>query len=84
MTKFISRKLFAVITIAVALCAALALTGCSGSSTDSASEDSGDKTIKVASVPTPHAEILNNVTYSQTRQPKMGKLMQTTSSMVPT
>ena len=80
MTKFISRKLFAVITIAVALCAALALTGCSGSSTDSASEDSGDKTIKVASVPTPHAEI----TYSQTRQPKMGKLMQTTSSMVPT
>ena len=61
MTKFISRKLFAVITIAVALCAALALTGCSGSSTDSASEDSGDKTIKVAAVPTPHAEILNDV-----------------------
>ena len=61
MTKFISRKLFAVITIAVALCAALALTGCSGSSTDSASEDSADKTIKVAAVPTPHAEILNDV-----------------------
>ena len=61
MTKFISRKLFAVITIAVALCAALALTGCSGSSTDSASEDSNDKTIKVAAVPTPHAEILNDV-----------------------
>lgn len=61
MTKFIPRTLFAVVTVAVALCAALALTGCSGTSSDSASENSDDsKVIKVAAVPTPHAEILNN------------------------
>lgn len=61
MTKVIPQKLLAVLAIVVALCAALTLTGCSGSG-DSASEDSGDsKTIKVAAVPTPHAEILNDV-----------------------
>lgn len=61
MTKVIPQKLLAFLAIVVALCAALTLTGCSGSS-DSASEDSGDsKTIKVAAVPTPHAEILNDV-----------------------
>lgn len=61
MTKFIPRTLFAVVAVAVALCAALALTGCSGTSSDSASENSDDsKVIKVAAVPTPHAEILNN------------------------
>lgn len=61
MTKAIPQKLLAFLAIVVALCAALTLTGCSGSS-DSASEDSGDsKTIKVAAVPTPHAEILNDV-----------------------
>lgn len=61
MTKVIPQKLLAFLVIVVALCAALTLTGCSGSS-DSASEDSGDsKTIKVAAVPTPHAEILNDV-----------------------
>lgn len=61
MTKFIPRTLFAVVAVAVALCAALALTGCSGTSSDSASENSDDsKAIKVAAVPTPHAEILNN------------------------
>lgn len=61
MTKVIPQKLLAIVAVAVALCAALALTGCSGGSTDSASEDSSDKTIKVAAVPTPHAEILNDV-----------------------
>lgn len=61
MTKFIPRTLFAVVAVAVALCAALTLTGCSGTSSDSASENSDDsKVIKVAAVPTPHAEILNN------------------------
>lgn len=61
MTKFIPRTLFTVVAVAVALCAALALTGCSGTSSDSASENSDDsKVIKVAAVPTPHAEILNN------------------------
>ncbi len=61
MTKFIPRTLFAVVAVAVALCTALALTGCSGTSSDSASENSDDsKVIKVAAVPTPHAEILNN------------------------
>ena len=61
MTKFIPRTLFAVVAVAVALCTALALTGCSGTSSDSASENSDDsKVIEVAAVPTPHAEILNN------------------------
>ena len=35
---------------------ALALTGCSGNSSSS----SDDKTITIAAVPTPHAEVLNN------------------------
>ena len=61
MTKVIPQQLLAIVAVVVALCAALALTGCNGGSTDSASEDSNDKTIKVAAVPTPHAEILNDV-----------------------
>lgn len=40
--------------VAALAIAAATLTGCSGS-------NSGDKTIKVAAVPTPHAEILNDV-----------------------
>ncbi len=44
----------AVAGVAAIAIAAAALTGCSGSSSE-------DKTIKVAAVPTPHAEILNDV-----------------------
>lgn len=63
MIKAIPHKLFALVAVAVALCAALALSGCSSSSSDTSSEDqsSDNTTIKVAAVPTPHAEILNDV-----------------------
>lgn len=63
MIKAIPHKLFALVAVAVALCAALALSGCSSSSSDTSSEDqsSDSTTIKVAAVPTPHAEILNDV-----------------------
>lgn len=63
MIKAIPHKLFALVAVAVALCATLALSGCSSSSSDTSSEDqsSDSTTIKVAAVPTPHAEILNDV-----------------------
>ncbi len=62
MTKAIPQKLFAIAAVVVSLCAVFALAGCSGSSNDNSSDNSSDnKTIKVAAVPTPHAEILNNV-----------------------
>lgn len=63
MIKAIPHKLFALVAVVVALCAALALSGCSSSSSDTSSEDqsSDNTTIKVAAVPTPHAEILNDV-----------------------
>ena len=49
--------------IAALALAAVALVGCSGQSQSESSDsssDSSDKTITVAAVPTPHAEILNN------------------------
>lgn len=56
----IPRKLLAVFVAAVALCAAVALTGCGAVNSGNSSSNSDDKTIKIAAVPTPHAEILND------------------------
>ena len=59
MTKVLTRKFALVALVVAALCTALALSGCSGS--DSSTSESDDNTIRVAAVPTPHAEILNDV-----------------------
>lgn len=57
MSQTITKKAFALLVALVALAAALVLSGCSASSTESAEEST---TITVAAVPTPHAEILND------------------------
>ena len=68
MSKYISRKAFVSILGTAALAGCLTLTGCNGSSTSSnansntgSADNSADKTITVAAVPTPHAEVLNDV-----------------------
>ncbi len=62
MSQAITKKRILPLALAALLCAALAglaLSGCSGSGDSSSTEES--TTIKVAAVPTPHAEILNDV-----------------------
>lgn len=58
MTKRFPRTVGAALIVLVIAFSALALSGCGASSSSSGSSD--DKTIKVAAVPTPHAEILND------------------------
>lgn len=64
--RFFNTKTFKALGALVgtaALISALALTGCGGNSgsSDNSAASSEDKTITVAAVPTPHAEILNDV-----------------------
>ena len=70
--RFFKTKTFkAVAAIAgtAALVSALALTGCGGNSaSNGSSASSEDKTITVAAVPTPHAEILNDVVKGELEQ----------------
>lgn len=62
MAHSIIKKFIAPLLVAGLLASALALTGCGSSDTSSTDDSSSDsKVIKVAAVPTPHAEILNDV-----------------------
>lgn len=63
MAHSILKKFIAPLLVAGLLASALALTGCGSSDTSSTDDTSSDssKVIKVAAVPTPHAEILNDV-----------------------
>ena len=69
--KFFNTKTFkalGVIAGTAALVSALALVGCGNSSSSSSTDTAAsteDKTITVAAVPTPHAEILNDVVKAQ-------------------
>lgn len=62
MAHSIIKKFIAPLLVVGLLASALALTGCGSSDTSSTDDSSSDsKVIKVAAVPTPHAEILNDV-----------------------
>ena len=58
-TKMKNIKKFSILALVLVLALGI-LTACGGGS-DSSSDDSADKTIKVAASPTPHAEILNSI-----------------------
>lgn len=60
MSQTSTKKFLGVLLVIAALCAAFALTGCSGSGSSSSESGEESKTITVAAVPTPHAEILND------------------------
>lgn len=62
MTHSIIKKFIAPLLVVGLLVSALSLAGCGSSDTSSTDDSSSDnKVIKVAAVPTPHAEILNDV-----------------------
>lgn len=62
MTHSIIKKFIAPLLVGGLLVSALSLAGCGSSDTSSTDDSSSDnKVIKVAAVPTPHAEILNDV-----------------------
>ena len=56
-----SKKLIVAAACSLALVGAIGLVGCGGSQQSGSNGASGDKTVTVAAVPTPHAEILNDV-----------------------
>ena len=56
-----SKKLIVAAACSLALVGAIGLVGCGGSQQYGSNGASGDKTVTVAAVPTPHAEILNDV-----------------------
>lgn len=56
-----SKKLIVAAACSLALVGAIGLVGCGGSQQSGSNAANGDKTVTVAAVPTPHAEILNDV-----------------------